>query len=560
VQPDAKSCWDAHIEGTPPQLALLLNIEPLLSLLPGGLAVDRVEVSSERVTLHARSSDLAAPCPVCALPSGRIHGRYTRHVADLPLMGRVVSLSLQIRRFRCSQTGCPRRIFAERLPAAAPFRKRRTARLAEVQRSLALGAGGELGSRLASQLAMPVSGDTLLRLIRAVPVEPAPPARVIGIDDWAWRRGKHYGTLIVDLERGNQPIDLLPDRQAETVAAWLKAHPGVEIVARDRAGAFADGVRTGAPEAVQVADRFHLLLNLGNAVGTALNRHHRDIRAAAKAVTALQPLTSGILEPALPALPPQPLTRSQQRSLDKQAARQARFDEAVALHAKGWSKSRIARTLGLDRGTVHVWLKAGRLPSWQQPSGDSTVEVHGDYLRRRWDEGCHNGVRLWREIRERGFAGGASTVRDWLRRLRAANPQPAGSMPAWKTPSGRRAAWLVVADPDEIDGPERKFVDALMAGSAELADLIALAREFRTMVREQQADRLDHWLTGAENTALAGFVGGLKRDLAAVRAGLSLPWSTGPVEGQICRLKTIKRTMCGRAGFDLLRHRVLEAA
>ena len=537
--------------------------EPLLSLLPDGLAVDRVEVSSGLVTVHARSADLIACCPMCALPSGRVHGRYIRRVADLPLMGRIVSLSLQIRRFCCLQSDCPRRIFAERLSAAVPVRKRRTVRLAEVQCSLALGAGGELGSRLASLLAMPVSGDTLLRLIRAVPVEPAPPARVIGIDDWAWRRGRRYGAIIVDLERANQPIDLLPDRRAETVAAWLKAHPGVEIVARDRAGAYADGVRTGAPEAIQVADRFHLLRNLGDAVGNALNGHHRDIRAAARAVTAAEPLDPGNAEPVaspVSASSPKPPTNRQQHSLDKQAARQVRFDEVVALHAKGWSKSRIARTLGLDRGTVQGWLKAGRLPTWQQPSGDSTVDVHGDYLRRRWDEGCHNGVRLWREIRERGFTGGASTVRDWIRRLRAANPPSAGSAPAWKTPSGRRAAWLVVADPDEIDATERRFVDALIAGSAELAHLIALAREFRAMVREQQEERLDDWLVAAERTAFAGFVGGLRRDLAAVRAALSLSWSTGPVEGQICHLKTIKRTMCGRAGFDLLRHRVLEAA
>ncbi|MGF7213217.1 transposase [Skermanella aerolata] len=465
-----------------------------MSLLPGGIAVDRVEVSAGLVTVHAQSADLITCCPLCAMPSGRVHGRYIRRVADLPLMGRIVSLSLQIRRFRCLQSDCPRRIFAERLSAAVPDRKRRTIRLADVQRSLALGAGGELGSCLASLLAMPVSGDTLLRLIRAVPVEPAPPARVIGIDDWAWRRGRRYGAIIVDLERANRPIDLLPDRSAETVAAWLKDHPGVDIVARDRAGAFADGVRTGAPDAIQVADRFHLLRNLGDAVGNALNRHHRDIRGAAKAATALTSPDPVPVEPAIPPVSivlPKPLTTRQQHSLDKQAARQARFDEVVALDAKGWSKSRIARTLGLDRGTVHDWLKAGRLPSWQQPSGDSTVDVHGEYLRQRWDEGCHNGVRLWRELRERGFTGGASTVRDWLRRLRAATPQSAGSMPAWKTPSGRRAAWLVVADADEIDEMEQRFVDALIAGSAELAHLIDLAREFRAMVREQQEERLD---------------------------------------------------------------------
>jgi transposase len=208
---------------------------------------------------------------------------------------------------------------------------------------------------------------------------------------------------------------------------------------------------------------------------------------------------------------------------------------------------------------VRVWLRVGRLPTWQQPAQGGAVDAHAEYLRRRWAEGCRNAAQLWREIRERGFAGQASTVRDWVRRLRAGDPKPAAPAMAWKTPSGRRAAWLVV-DPDEIDGTERRFAEALVAGSADLARLITVAREFRTMVRQQQAERLDDWLTVAGETALAGFADGIRRDLAAVQAALSLPWGGGPVEGQVCRLKTIKRTMCGRAGFDLLRHRVLEAA
>jgi transposase len=363
----------------------------------------------------------------------------------------------------------------------------------------------------------------------------------------------------VDLERENRPIDLLPDRQAETVAAWLKAHPGVQIAVRDRAGAYAEGVRAGAPEAVQAADRRHLLHNLGDALAGVLDRHHRAIGAAAKAATAVA--TATVAVPTVPPLEPPPPTRSQQRSRDKQAARQARFDEVAALAARGWSQSAISRTTGLDRKTIRMWLRAGQRPSCNKPARGSMVDAYGDYLRRRWSEGCTNATRLWREIRERGFAGRPSIVRDWVRRLRAVDPTPAGSVSAatkWKAPSGRRAAWLVVADAGEIDDTEQKFVEALIAGSPELRPVIALAREFRAMVRQKQVDRLDGWLTAAHEAALAGFVGGLKRDLAAIRAALSLPWSTGPVEGRISRLKTIKRTMCGRAGFDLLRHRVLE--
>jgi transposase len=407
---------------------------------------------------------------------------------------------------------------------------------------------------------MPVSGDTLLRLIRAVPIEPAAPARVIGIDDWAWRRGQRYGTIIVDLER-NRPIDLLPDRQGDTVAAWLKDHPGTEIVARDRAGGYADGIRRGAPDAIQVSDRWHLLRNLNDAVARAFDRHHRDLRAAAAAVAtgnAPDGPASASLTPDLPVMPVSELSHP-----DHHAVRRARFDEVMALHHRNWPIKRIARTLGLNLKTVRRWLRSGQLPTWNQQSRGSAVDVHAEYLRRRWNEGCHNAAELWDEIRRRGFRGQLRSVQRWVRHLRDAEPSSSGTGPfgrAWKMPSNRRAAWLVVADPETIDVTEQQFVEALSTTSSELGRIIELARAFNAMVRYQQAERLDSWLAAAKDTALAGFADGLIRDLAAIRAALSLPWSTGPVEGQISYLKTIKRTMSGRAKFDLLRHRVLEAA
>jgi transposase len=527
----------------------------LLSLLPVGLAVDRIAVVHDRVvvTVHARAG--AAPCPDCRRLSRRVHSRYLRHLGDLPWQGRVGQVDLQVRRFRCSASACPRRIFAEQLPAVAAPRVRRTARLAEAQRRIALSVGGEAGARLASRLAMPVSADTLLRLIRAEPPSVTTAPRVIGIDDWAWRRGQRYGTLIVALER-NRPVDLLPDRDAQTVAAWLQSHPGIEIVARDRAGAYANGIRCGAPEAVQVGDRWHLLRNLGDALARALDRHQHDLRAAtASVVEALQSVQAEPEVPlASPAVPP---------ALDRHAIRRARFDEALALHGQGWSVRRIARALGVNRQTVQGWLRSRQLPMWRQQPRGSSVDRHADHLRRRWGEGCRIAAELWREIRQQGFRGQLRTVQRWVRQCRSADPtapELSRTTVAWPTPSRQRVAWLVVADRERLDAREQRFVDALMASSPELSHLISLAREFRTFVRQKEADRLDEWVATARGSALAGFAEGLARDLAAVRAALSLPWSTGPVEGQISRLKTIKRTMCGRAGFELLRHRVQEAA
>jgi transposase len=436
----------------------------LLSLLPVGLAVDRIAVIHDRVvvTVHARAG--AAPCPDCRRLSRRVHSRYLRRLGDLPWQGLVGQVDLQVRRFRCSASACPCRIFAEQVPAVAAPRVRRTACLAEAPRRIALSAGGEAGARLASRLAMPVSADTLLRLIRAEPVLVATAPRVIGIDDWAWRRGQRYGTLIVDLER-NRPVDLLPDRDAQTVAAWLQAHPGAEIVARDRAGAYADGIRSGAPEALQVGDRWHLLRNLSDALARALDRHQHDLRAATASVAeALQSVQAEPKVPsASPAVPP---------ALDRHATRRARFDEALALHGQGWSVWQIARALGVNRQTVQGWLRSRQLPMWRQQPRGSSVDRHADHLRRRWDEDCRNAAELWREIRQQGFRGELRTVQRWVRQHRSADPIVPGlsrTTGAWPTPSRQRVARLVVADRERLDAREQLFVDALMASSPELS-------------------------------------------------------------------------------------------
>jgi transposase len=534
-----------------------------MPVLPAGLLIQHVLPSSNHLVIVASLDQASAACPSCEAFSSHVHSRYERTLGDLPCQGQPVTLRVEVRRFRCPAPLCPRRTFAERMAGIARPLARRTCRLGEQQRHVGLALGGQAGARLAAKLAMPTSPDTLLRLVRqgdsAAPSQPSP--RVLAVDDWAWRRGHRYGTVLVDLER-NRVVDLLPDRQAETLATWLRQHPGVAVIARDRAGAYADGARQGAPDAVQVADRWHLLRNLGDAVQALADRHGSALRRAAQFTADTQAAvitTDAVLPPVTPI--PRPSTRVQRASQAAFARRQARYEEAARLQADGVSLSRIAALLGAERKTVRGWLRRGHAPLWSKPKRGGVLAPHAAFLDRRWAEGCHNAAQLWRELVALGFSGRPGTVRKWAGQRRATEPHPARAPASvWQLPSRRRVAHLLMADAATLGQAEHTFVTRVLDAEPNLAEALAVAKRLHRVLRRDASETLTDVLAAAEGTSLAHFAAQLQRDAEAVQAALELPWTTSPAEGQISRIKMLKRTMYGRAGFDLLRARVLHAA
>jgi len=539
----------------------------LLPLVPADLVVEQVLPTPDHLTVLCRSCITAPVCPGCGHPSSRRHSSYPRRLADLPWQGRRVQVEMQVRRLRCGQPGCTHRIFAERLSAVAGPYAQRTARLGSLQHHIGLALGGKAGARLAERIGTPVSGATLLRLVRrGAPATPAAAPRVLGVDDWAWKRGQRYGTVLVDLER-HSVVDLLPDREADSFAAWLRAHPGVEVIARDRGAGYAEGGRRGAPDAVHVADRWHLLENCSAAVLEAVKRHLPALRAAAQPTSGAAVAAAVIATPAADPTAPPPMTSAQRLQYEGWQRRVQVHDEVMRLHRQGVPVRHIARDLALSRNTVRRWVR-GEQPELHRPRTHS-LDPWRAVLERRWVEGCRNGARLWRDLRDAGFKGGMRVVTEWASRKRLAalgqQPGPA-AVPATQPPTrpptypARRVARMLAADLAVLAEPDRSYVERLLALSPALAKVRDLAQRFGALVRTRSADALTPWLAEAGAGDLRGFAAGLHQDQQAVRAALLLPWSSGQVEGQVSRLKLIKRQGYGRAGLDLLRAHLIRAA
>jgi transposase len=503
-----------------------------------------------------------------------VHSRYQRRLTDLPWGRQAVRIHLTVRKFRCRNRACGRRIFTERLPDLVAAYGRHTHRLATALRAIGLALGGNTGARLAARLRLPTSPSTLLRLVRGTPIPPTPALQVVGVDEWAWRRGHRYGTILVDLAT-HRVVDLLPDRSATSVAAWLSQHPTVTTVCRDRSDLYADGIRRGAPQAVQVVDRFHLVQNLRQALEAVLLDHRAALQAAAVG-TALALTPPPSMAPVTPMYrgrrrPPKPAPPQAERP--PRHARWVAIYEAVhALRAQGTPIATMARQLSISRPTVYAYLRRDTPPGprrLQRPPSARVLTPYLPYLIRRWRESGADSRQLYREIQALGYTHSARTVGRFITRLRraadAGQPLESQRSPYMRPqgPSARAVSFVMVCPAAKRSREAQTYLDQLCQIDIGIARAHALSQAFLAIVRERRGKDLEAWITAATASGidtLARFARGLQEDLAAVSAGLTLSWSNGPVEGQVTRLKLLKRQGYGRAGFPLLRQRIRQAA
>ena len=548
-------------------------------------------MAGTRVCISASSTNPTAACPVCHQISSRLHSYYLRSPADLPVSGQTVHLKLRVRRFRCQNPQCAQQTFVERFPETLSVHAQRTQRLTGTLTLFALAVSGRAGARLLAQIGMSTSADTLVRLAKRAASPPIDVPEVLGVDDFAFRRGKTDGTILVDLQT-NRPIDLLPERTGDALADWLRQHPGVKLISRDRSSEYARGASEGAPDAQQIVDRWHVLKNLGEVVLRVVGRTHAALkqRQAASGVQVRSHYKK---------------LRSSSELAASQASRlrrQASYQEVVTLYQQGKSMAAIVEQLHLSPTTVRKYVYAEAFPE-RATHFRRKGQLGGylPYLERRGQEGCDNASLLWREIREQGFPKGYKVVNTWLRdylqkpgrrsskqeQARRANFLAAVNAEADSLPlrevsdpvalqadadamvvleepleSPRHLSWLLLRDRASLNHQEQQML-AFIRQEPTIEVASDLAQRFGAMVRKRQPDQLDPWLAAALGSGipdLRTFAEGLQREYSAMKAALTYPYSTGPVEGQINRLKFIKRSMYGRGSFGLLRQRVLIAA
>jgi transposase len=506
------------------------DVTGLVSIVFSGLSaliIEDVQDAGEVIVVRARTADEAVACPACGTPTGRVHGYHERVAADVPVDGRRVLVRLRARRMRCPVTGCPRQTFREQVPGLIDRYQRRTLRLAGQVSAVARELAGRAGARLLAALGILVSRHTALRVLLRIPLPPMAVPRVLGIDDFALRRGSSYATVLIDAETGRR-VDVLEGRTAGVVGDWLRGHPGVEVVTRDGSGAYGEAVRSALPDAVQCGDRWHLWHLLAEAAAKEVAAH-----SACWAESA--PLQEG---------------RRAETTLE-------RWQQIRDLRDKGAGLLDCSRRLGLALNTVKRYDRIDaperlRRAAQYRPT---LVDPYRDYLReRRAEEPGVPVQQLLREIRERGYPGSSNLLVRYINQGRADAGRP--------HIAPRKATQILLTNPDNLAGEQRETAERLSGACPEMKALASLIGSFAAMLDPDPANegKLLRWIADARAADLPhlhSFTRGLDLDLKAATAAVTLPHHNGRTEGVNNKTKMIKRQMYGRAGFGLLRHRIL---
>ena len=522
--------------------------------LPCGWRCCRQIISSDGITLHLHGKRKTAQCPECFKRSDSVHSCRRRRIQHLPCSGQTLWLVFSVRHWYCRNPACSRKIFAESLAPFAGSHQQSSQALQNLQRQLGLIAGGEAGKRAATAAGLRCSADTLLRRVINTPETKQSGAPHVGIDEWAWHRGHCCGMLIVNLDT-HRPLVLLPGRDQRTLATWFRKYPEIQVVSRDRSGVYATAAREGAPQARQVADRWHLLKNIGDEPERMMYRHIPLIRLVA---SELSPKKSPDPEPSVPAAS---LRRSERLKQQTRKKRHQRWTEVMALHNKGCSFREISRITGLSRVTVSRWVRSGTFPEMStRPPKLGLLDPWREWLKEQREIGKYNASRIWREMVARGVTGSETIVRHAVAKWRkgwippittAARPPSVSRVSRWLMP------WRIIRGEENYAS---RFISLMCEKEPELKIAQQLVLKFYRILKTQNKSQLSSWFTRVHESGSAELrrvAAGMEADAAAICEAISSRWSNGVVEGHINRLKMLKRQMYGRAGFELLRQRVM---
>ena len=531
-----------------------MDLSSLLGF-PSTLAVDTIERSPEGLIVSLHATPLCVPCPQCGTAGSRIHSRYTRTVSDLTCVGQRLILKLLVRKWVCPSDSCPQRIFAEQFAGVVRRYARMTDRLIKALQSIGVTTNGADGACLSSSLAMPTSAKTLIRRVLELPLPKEGRIRAVGIDEWAWKRGSCYGTILVDLERG-RIVDLLPERSVESSTDWFKKHPKVEIVSRDRGKIFRAAADAGAPQAKQIVDRFHLQKNFGEALEKFFSHRKRLLKSVAQKL--------GGKTPSKPSTSCTPSATEQEHE-EHYAERVRRHKKIWKLFRAGYKKEDIAQMVGVGSRTVYRVLSHEQPPTrhrshWTHHRADPYLP----YLTKRWNEGCHKARALYEEIVAQGYPGSLRAVERIVAQFRPHGAEPITKQAitlARSAPSPRNTALMIVRRAEKRTKDQTMFIDQLCKSDPTAATAYNLAQAFGSLLRNLEGKAgLEKWKDAVRASGipeLIDFMEGLTDDAEAVVNGCTESWSNGMVEGFVNKVKWIKRSSYGQAGFPLLQRRVL---